>query len=132
MKRILLITALCVLAHNNFIMPASSVIAGKVSTPANSTELQTIIANTPNVVIDFSATWCEPCKRMEPILHKLAEEFTNITFIKVDVYTFDNVSAIHNVRSMPTFVFFKNGKKVGDITGAQTPKEFKSLLTKYF
>jgi len=42
-------------------------------------------------VIDFSATWCGPCKMMEPILQAMANEFTDVEFIKIDV---DELSVI--------------------------------------
>jgi thiol-disulfide isomerase/thioredoxin len=37
------------------------------------------------VVIDFSASWCGPCKMMEPIIHAMANDFTDVEFIKIDV-----------------------------------------------
>lgn len=132
MKRILLTAIIILLGQNATVLPATTLTVGKVYVPHNISELQEIIANNPKVVIDFKATWCGPCKRMEPILDALAKEFTDILFIAVDVDLFGDISSIHNVRSMPTFVFFRNGKKIATATGAQTPKEFKALLTKYF
>lgn len=132
MKRIILATACALLAPSHSLFPAKSVTPGTVYVSYSSVELLDIIASTPNVVVDFSASWCGPCKRMEPILNSLATEFPTIAFIKVDVDSFDDTSKIHNVRSMPTFVFFKNGKKTGSVSGAQSSKEFRSLLTRYF
>ncbi len=132
MKRIVFVTAFALLAQSQSLFPVKTVTPGTVHVSYSSSELLDIIANTPNVVVDFSASWCGPCKRMEPILNSLAAEFPTIAIIKVDVDLFDNVGAVHNVMSYPTFVFFKNGKKVSSQVGSKSPKEFKSLLTRYF
>ena len=132
MKRIIIATAFVLVAQSHVALPAKSVTPGQVYAAHSSSEVLDIIESTPNVVVDFSASWCGPCKRMEPILHALAAELPTITIITVDVEDFDDTSKIHNVKRMPTFVFFKSGKKVGFTTGEQSRKEFKSLLTRYF
>lgn len=70
------------------------------------------------VVIDFFATWCGPCKRIAPTYEKLAEAFTNVTFLKVDVDESAELTNEYNISAMPTFVFLKNGKEVKRVEGA--------------
>ncbi|CAJ2668927.1 unnamed protein product [Trifolium pratense] len=67
------------------------------------------------VVIDFSASWCGPCKMMEPIIHAMANDFTDVEFIKIDV---DELSEF-KVQAMPTFVLLKKGKEVDKVVGAK-------------
>ncbi|KAA3464718.1 thioredoxin H2-like [Gossypium australe] len=67
------------------------------------------------MVIDFSASWCGPCKFMEPVLNGMAAKFTEVQFVKLDV---DELPEF-GVQGMPTFVLLKKGKEVDRVVGAQ-------------
>ncbi|KAM3424190.1 hypothetical protein BST61_g11269 [Cercospora zeina] len=69
-------------------------------------------------VIDCYATWCGPCKVIAPQVSKLADEFNNATFYKLDVDELPDVAQELGVRAMPTFYLFKNGEKVKEVVGA--------------
>ncbi|KAL3337022.1 hypothetical protein AABB24_029606 [Solanum stoloniferum] len=56
------------------------------------------------VVIDFTATWCGPCKYMEPILNDFAAKYIDVEFVKIDVDGLDDVAQEYGVQAMPTFV----------------------------
>ncbi|KAG9345826.1 hypothetical protein JZ751_008982 [Albula glossodonta] len=66
------------------------------------------------VVVDFTATWCGPCQSIGPFFKKLSEEpeNSNVVFLKVDVDDAQDVASACDIKCMPTFHFFKNGKKV--------------------
>uniref|UniRef100_A0A3Q3KWN2 Thioredoxin-like n=1 Tax=Labrus bergylta TaxID=56723 RepID=A0A3Q3KWN2_9LABR len=66
------------------------------------------------VVVDFTATWCGPCKRIGPkfVEESKKPENQNVIFLKVDVDEAQDVSVHYEIRSMPTFQFYKNGVKV--------------------
>ncbi|MDR0681136.1 MAG: thioredoxin [Dysgonamonadaceae bacterium] len=86
-------------------------------------------------VVDFWAEWCGPCKMISPIVDELAAEYEDqIVIGKVNVDENENLSIEYGIRSIPTLLFFKNGKLVDKFVGAilkETLEEkIKSLLTR--
>nr|QFQ66337.1 redoxin [Phanerochaete pseudomagnoliae]QFQ66358.1 thioredoxin [Xylaria sp.] len=71
------------------------------------------------LVIDFAASWCGPCKLMEPAVHTMADKFTDVQFAKIDVDELPDVAQEFRVQAMPTFVLVKKGKEVDRIVGAK-------------
>jgi thioredoxin 1 len=72
----------------------------------------------PLVVIDFTATWCGPCKMISPVYEKMAEEFPGVVFTKIDVDANSEAAEQCGIQAMPTFQFYKGGNKVGEMKGA--------------
>ncbi|PIA52832.1 hypothetical protein AQUCO_01000599v1 [Aquilegia coerulea] len=70
------------------------------------------------IVVDFTATWCGPCKTMSPVFDELANKNPNGIFLKVDVDKLQSVAIDWNVNAMPTFLFLKEGETVGKVVGA--------------
>ena len=70
------------------------------------------------VVIDFFAEWCPPCKMIGPIFVELAEKHKEITFFKANTGTVQQFASKFGVKSIPTFIFFKNGAEVDRLVGA--------------
>ncbi|CAL5369964.1 unnamed protein product [Camellia sinensis] len=71
------------------------------------------------MVVDFSAPWCGPCKLMEPAIHEMADKFTDVEFLKIDVDELSDVAEEFGVEAMPTFVLVKQGKEVDRVIGAK-------------
>ncbi|CAA7055350.1 unnamed protein product [Microthlaspi erraticum] len=71
------------------------------------------------LVVDFSASWCGPCRMIEPAFIAMAEKFTDVEFVKLDVDELPDVAKEFNVTGMPTFVLVKRGKEVDRIVGAR-------------
>jgi thioredoxin 1 len=70
-------------------------------------------------VVDLWATWCGPCRMIAPMLEELAGEFAGrVKVAKLDVDSNPAVSQRFNVRSIPTLLFFKDGKLVDQVIGA--------------
>jgi thioredoxin 1 len=71
------------------------------------------------VLVDFWATWCGPCLAVAPVLEQLAVEFDGKAKItKVDVDQNQKTSMRFNIRSIPSILFFKDGKHVDTVVGA--------------
>lgn len=71
------------------------------------------------ILIDFTATWCGPCRYMEPILNEFAAKYTDVDFVKIDVDELFNVSRKYGVQAMPTFLFIKRGIEVDKVVGTR-------------
>ena len=85
-------------------------------------EFQKCLGEHELVAVDFTASWCGPCKMIGPVFAELSTSFRNIHFIKVDVDENEETAARIGVQAMPTFVFFARGKKVSDLVGASVEK----------
>jgi thioredoxin 1 len=71
------------------------------------------------VLVDFWATWCGPCQVVSPLLEQLAGEYTGRAKIaKLDVDSNQRTAMRFNVRSIPSILFFKNGRHVDTVIGA--------------
>lgn len=76
------------------------------------------------VIVDFSATWCEPCKLMEPVLHELKEKIgERATILKIDVDKAPYYSDMYNIQSVPSIIIFKNGRIVWRHSGLTPANE---------
>lgn len=81
------------------------------------------------VVVDFSADWCAPCVRMAPILEEFAAEVAGRAKVcKLDVDESRKTAIQYGVMSIPTLVFFKDGKEVDRLIGLNTKEALLSKL----
>ena len=87
-----------------------------------------------HAVIDFSATWCGPCKRLSPILDELAAEYAGeIDFYKVDVDKNKDLAQAYGVTSVPMVLFCPaDGSKPTVITGAYPKEELEKVIDYLF
>lgn len=76
------------------------------------------IKTSRNVVVDFNATWCGPCKNIAPKIEELSRDYHMITFLSVDVDNLSDVAENFKVSAMPTFVFIRDGNVINTVVGA--------------
>ena len=88
-----------------------------------------IISTNKLILVDFFATWCEPCSVLGPILEKLSEHFKEkIIFIKTDVNDIPMTAQKFGVERIPTVILFKNGKPIGNFVGLVPENAIKEWL----
>lgn len=105
--------------------------AGDVVELSSEADFNSLIAQ-GNVVVDFYAVWCGPCKALAPVIHNLAQKNKDITFVKVNTESFSGLSSKYHVRSLPTLIFFKNGQKVETLKGSMSEAKFGTELKRIF
>lgn len=95
----------------------------------NSAEFDSAIQTAPVAMVDFWATWCGPCKMLAPTIEKIGESYEGKALVaKVDVDQCQDLAARFGIMSIPTVVFFQNGKEVGRRVGVQPPAAFTGAL----
>lgn len=72
------------------------------------------------VVCEFFAVWCPSCSKIGPIIDEwsIRNDLSSVVFVKIDVDQSTNLSELHSVQVLPTFVFFKNGEEISRMSGA--------------
>ncbi len=86
-----------------------------INTDSFASEVET---NEGTVIVDFTATWCPPCKMLAPVLDRVADKYTGqAKFVKVDIDENTEVAAKYGVQQIPNLLFFKNGEVVDQNIG---------------
>jgi len=81
------------------------------------------------VLVDFWAAWCSPCKQIAPSVDELAKEYAGkIKIGKVDVDANSKIPTQYGIMSIPTIIFFKQGKIMGQLVGAVSKLELKRKI----
>jgi thioredoxin 1 len=97
----------------------------------NQNEYQETLKNNNIVLLDFYADWCGPCQTLLPTIQKLAEEYEGkVAIKKVNVDENSELAAQFQVRSIPTLIYFSEGKVAGRLTGLTSESDLKNQLNK--
>ena len=85
-------------------------------------------SSTP-VLVDFTATWCGPCKALAPKLDAIASEYAGkARVVKVDIDLSRKTAMAYNVRSVPTLLMFKGGQVTGQEIGNVDIRKLNALV----
>ena len=98
----------------------------------NDTSLESTLQSTETpVLIDFSATWCQPCKALAPTIDAVAEEYNGkLSVYKVDIDQAPNATTQFGISGVPTCIFFANGKEVDRFQGNLDLRSVKERVEK--
>lgn len=80
-------------------------------------------------VLYFTADWCNPCKKVKPVVDEINREYSDAKFITIDSDTELELVEKFGIKSVPTFILIDDGKEVFRTTGAKTKEELISLIT---
>lgn len=95
----------------------------------NTENFKKALASSKVVVIDLWAEWCGPCRSMIPVVDKMAEEFQGKALVaKVNVDEEQEISQEFGVRSIPTFLFFKDGQLSDKHVGTMSESAFRNKI----
>jgi len=105
---------------------------GKINQIRNAEEFYYAVQNAEYVFVKCSATWCGPCKKLDPIVRQLANKYQDVLFIAIDVDQLKSLSRSLGVRSYPTIFLYKNGSRVGIDTGYKVRSHWEKRIRNLF
>ena len=88
-----------------------------------------VISGDQLVLVDFFATWCQPCKMMHPILEQVKEVLgERIRIIKVDVDKYGVTASLYRIQSVPTLMLFRRGEVLWRTSGVMQKSELSATI----
>ena len=96
----------------------------------NASHFGAVVKSASLALVDFTATWCGPCRNIAPVFHKISLDYPAVHCLKVDVDAVQEVAASERVSSMPTFKVFRYGVVVDTFSGAD-PGRLTQVVAKW-
>lgn len=91
-----------------------------------------VVTGNQLILVDFFATWCQPCKMMHPILKQVKDVLGDrIRIIKIDVDTHSVLSQKYQIQSVPTLMLFRNGEVLWRTSGVMQKAELLSTIDSF-
>ena len=99
----------------------------------NEKEFDSILSSGDPIVLDIWAEWCGPCRVMGPMLEDISSAYEgSVSFYKSNVDQNPSLAKRFNVMSIPTMLFFEDGKKIGSVVGAMGPDKIVAKINEAF
>ena len=83
----------------------------------DSLDFEEIINSEDLTIIDFSASWCMPCRMLAPIVEQVADKIPEVSFYNLDIDENEEIAKRYRIFSVPTLVCFREGKKIDSLVG---------------
>ena len=80
-------------------------------------DFEELISGEELTVVDFSATWCMPCRMLKPILEQVADKIDDVNFYALDIDENEEIAKKYRIFSVPTLVAFKQGVVIDSLVG---------------
>ncbi len=97
-----------------------------------SQKFQELIQSERPVLVDFFATWCQPCKVQSSVLNSVKEQVgEKARIVKIDVDQFPSIAADNGVRGVPTLAIYKNGELLWKESGVHDVNSLVGLLEQF-
>lgn len=80
------------------------------------------------MMVDFWASWCGPCRMLGPVIEQLDNQYPDVVVGKVNVDDEQELAMRYGVMSIPTVIFFKDGKEIDRKVGVMPPEAFTQVL----
>ncbi len=99
----------------------------------NDANFDSTVKSSTKLVVDCWAPWCGPCRMLAPTFEALAKDFAgNVVFAKMDTDECPKTAMSLGIHSIPTLIFFKDGKQVERMTGAHPRANIEAVIKKHF
>ena len=89
-----------------------------------------VLESDKSVLVDFYATWCGPCRMMEPILEEMSEEESDIKFCKIDTDEAMELAKEYGIMTIPCIIAFKDGNEINRSVGLTDKSNLLKLFDK--
>ncbi len=98
----------------------------------NKSNFDSVIASNKLTLVDFSATWCMPCRMVAPILEKIANNKPDlVNIVKLDIDESEEIARRYRVFSVPTLMLFKDGENLDSMVGLNTYEKILEFIEKH-
>jgi thioredoxin 1 len=90
-----------------------------------------MLKTSKKVFVDFWAPWCKPCVRMNPLIERMANKHSSITFAKVNIEDYGDLASRYRISSIPAYVIFTNSSPSVSKIGAISETELEKLIAEH-
>jgi thioredoxin 1 len=87
-------------------------------------ELKNLQKENKKIIVDFSASWCGPCKMLLPTLEKISDEMTDVEVVKIDVDEQSEFISEYGIRGVPTVIIYNGEQQIDRSSGVKPPSYY--------